>query len=145
MGKLSRTALRDHLFRIIFMSDSRKDEEPADYISMYFYCLTDDEDNFIEISEEDKDYISRKALNILEKTGEIDSKISEASKGWALHRIAKAELAILRVAVYEMLYDGDIPENVAINEAVELSKTYGEAGAPPFINGILGTIKSQAV
>ncbi len=145
MGRLSRTLLREHIFKIIFMSDQRHDEDAAEYISIYFDCLTDDDDNFIELDDKDKEYISGKVLNILEKSEEIDKMISDSSKGWALHRIARAELAILRVAVYEMLYDEDIPENVAINEAIELSKKYGESAAPSFINGILGTIKSQAV
>ena len=70
----------------------------------------------------------------------IDEKISEASKGWKLNRIAKAELAILRLAVYEALYDDDIPVPVAINEAVELAKDYGQDESYSFVNGVLSTI-----
>ena len=91
---------------------------------------------------EDRDHISDKAGKISEKQEEIDAVISKYSKGWSVSRIGKAELAILRVAVYEILFDDDIPDNVAINEAVELAKKYGEADAPAFINGILAAVKS---
>ena len=72
--------------------------------------------------------------------GRVDSMITEASKGWKLSRIGKVELNILRVAVYEMLFDETIPVGVAINEAVELAKTYGVEQSPAFVNGILSEI-----
>ena len=74
---------------------------------------------------------------------EIDEKIAGAAKGWKLERIGKSDLSILRLGVYEMLYDDDIPVGVAINEAVELAKSFGENESASFINGILGKLARQ--
>ena len=92
-----------------------------------------------EVSESERDikYIHDKADKIIERSEEIDKMIEGAAKGWSLRRIGKAELAILRVAVYEIRYDDDIPFKVAVNEALELSKKYCEPEAGAFINGIL--------
>ena len=67
--------------------------------------------------------------------------IKEISSGWKLERIGKAELAILRLAVYEMKYDEDVPFKVAINEAVELSKIYCNEDAKSFVNGLLAKVE----
>mgnify|MGYP000411737183 FL=1 len=79
----------------------------------------------IDVNEKDYEYIKNKALLVCELSDELDEKINSVSEGWPVDRIGKAELAIMRLAVYEMLYDDDIPVNVAINEAVELAKSYG--------------------
>ena len=95
-----------------------------------------------ELGESDRMYMEEKFGRIKELSGELDEKINNASRGWKTGRMGKAELAILRLAVYEMLYDDEIPVKVAINEAVELSKRYGGEDAPSFVNGILGKIAS---
>ena len=76
----------------------------------------------------------------MEHLPEIDAKIDNAAKGWSISRIGKVELSVLRLAVYEMLYDEDIPVGVAIDEAVELSKRFGQESSGPFVNGILATL-----
>ena len=76
-----------------------------------------------DVNEKDYEYIKNKALLVCELSDELDEKINSVSEGWPVDRIGKAELAIMRLAVYEMLYDDDIPVNVAINEAVELAKS----------------------
>ena len=73
----------------------------------------------------------------------FDELISEHSNGWKLDRIGKEELAILRLAIYEAKFDEEIPVGVAVNEAVELAKTYGEDGGAAFVNGILGKIVNE--
>ena len=70
-------------------------------------------------------------------------KIEEKAKGWALARIAKSDLTILRLAVYEILFDEDVPNGVAINEAVELAKLYGGDKSYRFINGVLASIVKE--
>ena len=70
---------------------------------------------------------------------EIDEKIAENAKGWKKERIARISLAIMRLCVYELLFS-DVPRAVAINEAIEIAKTYDTDDAPAFINGILNTI-----
>jgi transcription antitermination protein NusB len=74
-----------------------------------------------------------------EKLPELDELIARHSKGWALDRIAPLERSIMRVALYEALHRDDVPVEVAIDEAVELSKEYCGADAPGFVNGILGS------
>ena len=92
------------------------------------------------LEDDEKEKIASTMEKIIPLLPMIDEKISQASKGWKLNRIAKAELAILRLAVYEALYDDDIPVPVAINEAVELAKDYGQDEGYSFVNGVLSTI-----
>ena len=80
---------------------------------------------------------------VLEHAGEIDRCIRNYSKNWRLERIAKVELTVLRVAVYEMLHQSDVPLKVAINEGIELSKTFGDPKSGRFVNGILDVIARE--
>ena len=77
---------------------------------------------------------------IVEAEGSIDMILSEAATGWRLNRMGKAELAILRIAVYEICYDEEVPDKVAINEAVELAKKYGNDASYGFVNGVLAKV-----
>lgn len=86
------------------------------------------------------DYINRVVPDILDKLEVVDETIEKNLKGWTMARLAKVDRQILRVAVYEFLYKDDIPEEVSINEAVEIARLYSSDEAPKFINGILGTI-----
>lgn len=86
------------------------------------------------------DYINRVVPDILDKLDLVDETIEKNLKGWTMARLAKVDRQILRVAVYEFLYKDDIPEEVSINEAVEIARLYSSDEAPKFINGILGTI-----
>ena len=81
---------------------------------------------------------------VLENLTEIDGFIEQYSSGWKVSRFARVTLAILRLAIYEAEYAQDVPENVAINEAIELAKEYDSEDAPAFINGILGSISRRA-
>jgi N utilization substance protein B len=74
---------------------------------------------------------------------ELDELISKHSKGWALERIAPLERSIMTTALYEALYEDDVPIEVAIDEAVELAKEYCGADAPGFVNGILGAALAE--
>ena len=86
------------------------------------------------------DYINRVVPDILDKLEVVDETIEKNLKGWTMARLAKVDRQILRVAVYEFLCKDDIPEEVSINEAVEIARLYSSDEAPKFINGILGTI-----
>lgn len=90
------------------------------------------------MEEKQKDYIYGLLNKVIEHLSNIDGIIEEYSKGWKINRIANVDLAILRLALAEILYMEDIPYKVSINEAVELGKTYGSDETPAFINGILG-------
>ena len=115
---MTRSEMREHVFKLIFRVPFHDKNELREQIDYYFDDLTD-------VNEKDYEYIKNKALLVCELSDELDEKINSVSEGWPVDRIGKAELAIMRLAVYEMLYDDDIPVNVAINEAVELAKSYG--------------------
>lgn len=93
-----------------------------------------------ESKELDSNYVNLISDLVINNKEEIDSRIDRNLKGWNLTRIGKIELSILRLAVAEILYVEDIPNKVAINEAIELSKTYADSNASNFINGILGSV-----
>ena len=95
----------------------------------------------VTLSEDDniRD-IKRKVKEIIDKTEEIDKLISDNLESWDIKRVGKAEITIIRLAVYEMYYDASIDIPVAINEAVELAKVYGDDKADKFVNGVLSTI-----
>lgn len=93
-----------------------------------------------EFQGDEVDYIKRTVPDILDKLEVVDETIEKNLKGWTMARLAKVDRQILRIAVYEFLYKDDIPEEVSINEAVEIARLYSSNEAPKFINGILGTI-----
>lgn len=88
----------------------------------------------------DKEFTITTAEGVKSHILEIDNKIIEVAPEWPIEQVALIDKAILRVAIYELLFKDDIPPKVAINEAVELAKTYGGDNASKFINGVLGTI-----
>ena len=100
-------------------------------------------DDFLDIDElgSQFDYAKNIVSHILEDRDKIDGIINEVSTGWTTGRMAKTDLAILRVAVSEILYQEDVPKAVAINEAVELAKSYGTADSSKFINAILAKVE----
>lgn len=131
---MTRSEMREHVFKLIFRVPFHDKNELREQIDYYFDGLTD-------VNEKDYEYIKNKALLVCELSDDIDEKINLVSEGWPVDRIGKAELAIMRLAVYEMLYDDDIPANVAINEAVELAKSYGsDDNAASFVNGVLAKL-----
>ena len=131
---MTRSEMREHVPKLIFRVPFHDKNELREQIDYYFDDLTD-------VNEKDYEYIKNKALLVCELSDELDEKINSVSEGWPVDRIGKAELAIMRLAVYEMLYDDDIPVNVAINEAVELAKSYGsDDNAASFVNGVLAKL-----
>lgn len=88
---------------------------------------------------------SQKTLEILKHIEKIDLLISKAAPNWPVDKIAKIDLAILRLAVFELNIDKREPPKVIIDEAVEIAKTYGNEKSPSFINGVLGTILKNAI
>lgn len=130
---MRRSELREHIFRMVFGLDFTKEEEIPEQIQLYFDQLED-------VKEEDMEYIRTKAEHIVEKQEEIDDMINTYTKGWKTTRMNKVDLSILRVAVYEMRWDDDVPVGVAIDQAVELAKKYSSDEGPSFINGVLAKL-----
>lgn len=106
--------------------------------------INDNLDELIELYSENVeevcDYAKEVSSGIKEKTDEFDEIINTYSKSWKISRLPKVTVAILYVALYEMNYVDSVPENVAINEAVELAKKYASTDDASFINGILGAV-----
>ncbi|MBL7574938.1 NusB antitermination factor [Peptoniphilus asaccharolyticus DSM 20463] len=96
-------------------------------------------ENF-SFSDDEIEYINAAIPQLIDNIEEIDSVIEKNLERWSLKRLARVDRAILRIAVFEMLYRNDIPEEVSINEAIEIAKVYGSSESQKFINGILGSI-----
>lgn len=128
---------------------SRKAAREQAFILIFEKCFnTDTVDEIIETAVEVRDiqtddYVISVFRGVYENLEEIDSIISENLSNWSIDRISRVSLAILRLAVYEMKYEENIPVSVSINEAVELAKVYAAQNDAPFINGVLGTIASS--
>ena len=136
---MKRRELRECIFQLLFRVEFNGQEEMPKQLLMFVDAIKEEN----EAQEEDEAYISGKYEKIMEKLPEIDAMLEKVSRGWKLSRMGKVELTILRLAVYEMRFDEDIPEKVAINEAVELSKKFGGDDSPAFINGVLAKLTGQ--
>lgn len=132
---MSRREFRTHLFNTLYFFEFHKSEEFEKQVDAYIQEE--------EIEDKFKDEIKEKALLIVSHIESIDKKINDTAIGWKTSRMSKVDLSILRVAVYEMIFDDDVPTSVAINEAVEIAKLFGEEESPSFINGILGKISKN--
>jgi len=130
---MKRRELREHIFELLFRIEFNSTEEMPEQQRLFLEELG-------EAEPKDQEYIKEKYAKIVEKLPQIDELLNEASDGWKVSRMGKADLTILRLAVYEMQYDEDVPVGVAVNEAVELSKKFGGDESPSFINGVLGKI-----
>lgn len=127
---MSRRELREQLFKLLFRVEFNEEEE-----------MPQQEEFFLEEEEidheNDRKQLDAKFHNILEKLTDIDRELNEKVSGWDTSRMGKVDLTILRLAVYEIQYDEDIPTGVAINEAVELAKKFGQDSSASFVNGVL--------
>lgn len=130
---MSRSELREHIFKMIFGIEFSSEEQVEEQLLLYLDQLED-------VSEKDYSYMLEKAKAVVAHVSEIDQMINETSTGWKTNRMNKVDLSILRLAVYEMKMDEDVPVKVAINEAVELGKRFSGDEGPSFINGVLGKL-----
>lgn len=130
---MKRTIIRKHVFMILFRVEFHNLSELKDQEQLYL-------DKVEDITDKEREYVTDRANKIIALLPQIDAKLNENSKGWKIDRLGKVELAILRLGIYEMLFDEDIPTNVALNEAVELAKTFGGDTSPSFINGVLAKL-----
>lgn len=130
---MTRRECREHIMVMLFQIEFHAREELPVQLSYY---MEDIENK----TEDDITYMQNKFQNTIEHLAEIDSLIESVSEGWKLKRMFRVDLAIMRLAVFEMKYDEEIPVSVAINEAVEIAKKYGQDSSPSFVNGILAKV-----
>ena len=129
---MRRRAVRRNAFTLLFQLGFTDNEEEAKNI---FF-----EEAEMDLSKNEKEFILKTVNGVREHVDEIDEIINSVARKWDTKRMANVDLAILRLAVYEMKFDDETPDGVVINEAVELAKEYSSDGAPSFVNGILGKL-----
>ncbi len=135
---MTRRELREHAFLMLFRHDFYDSpDELKEQSELYI------EDTEAPMEDSEKEYLKTKVDAIFDKTDSLDEQINEVAKGWKTKRMSKVDLTIIRLALYEMIYDDDVPEKVAINEGVELAKKFGGDDSPSFVNGILAKLIRQ--
>ena len=135
---MTRSEAREHAFRILYEIQFRPDEDKREIAEIYMEVFLDE---IVESGE--RDFILREVLGTMEHVEELDQKIEGSLHGWSLKRLSKVDLAILRLALYEIEFAEDIPDKVSINEAVELAKKYSQDAAKGFINGVLANFATS--
>ena len=130
---MTRREIRELIFKMVFRVEFHNEEEIPEQLRLFM-------DTQEAASEKDRTYIEHKVQDLLDHLEEIDAIIDRSAQNWKTSRMAKVELTLIRLAVYEIRFEDDIPTGVAINEAVELAKTYGEENSASFVNGVLARI-----
>lgn len=130
---MGRSELRKHIFRMLFLIEFNGEDEMPEQAELYL-------DDIEGLSDKDRAYITAKHAKVVERIKEIDDILNTHTTGWKTSRMNKVDLSILRLAVYEMKWDDEIPVGVAINEAVELAKKYSGDEGPSFVNGVLARL-----
>ena len=126
---MRRSKVREHIFKMLF-SIGFDAADADEQIELYLEQVE-------EASEEERGYMRKKVKDIAAHEEEIDAMINEHTTGWKTGRMNKVDLSVLRLAVYEMKWDDEVPVKVAINEAVELAKNFSGDEGLAFVNGIL--------
>lgn len=129
---MTRREIREQIFSILFRIEFYPKEELPEQLQ---YISED-----LDAADPDAVYIQNKILSVADRVEEIDGMINAVARGWKTTRMGKVDLTLLRLAVYEIKFEDDIPTGVAINEAVELAKKYGTDDSSSFVNGILAKI-----
>lgn len=128
---MTRREQRETVFKLLFRVEFNVMDEMEEQAKLFVFTEELDE------NDEDVKQVIEKQKKILEKLPEIDALINEKTKGWETGRMGKIDLTLIRLAAYEIMYDDTIPAGVAINEAVELAKKYGQDSSSSFVNGVL--------
>ncbi len=134
---MNRRNARKNAFFLVFQMDFNEKEAFEEAKQLFF----DHQEEAVE--EEEKLFILKETEGTKKHLAEIDEMIDKKAKKWDTGRMSKVDLAILRLAIYEICFSEEIPTSVAINEAVELAKKFSSDEAPSFINGILGSIAAE--
>ncbi len=145
---MNRAFLRENIFRLLYLFNFHEEQDMEEQIDRYLDKMENLED--VEelkefrleqikepISEEDRGFIKKRIAEISKQVEEIDAMINHVAVGWKTERMSKVDLTILRLAYFEMKQDPEIPQLVAVDQAVELAKKYGTEDSPKFVNGIL--------
>ena len=127
---MTRREIRENVFKMLFRAEFHEVEDMKEQVALFDEELSD-------VKEDELSYMKSKCNEILSRIPEIDKAVNEVADGWKTSRMGKVDLSIIRLAVYEIKYEEEIPTKVAINEAVELAKKFGTDASSSFVNGIL--------
>lgn len=141
--KINRRQCREITLCLVFDFGFNTDEKPEELMDLYIHYFPDGDNEHITEAIKDDAYISKVYFGVAENVDTLDSIIKNHSLKWKIERMSRVSRSILRIAVYEMLYMDDIPTEVSINEAVELSKKYDEDDSYTFVNGVLGAVAAE--
>lgn len=136
---MTKKRLRENLYIMLFQTNFHKEGDLSEQMELYLEQLED-----ADATKKAKTALRKRFQKMYEKFEDIDQVIAKKAKGWEVSRLAKSDLTVLRLAVFEILYDEDVPNGVAINEAVELAKKYGTDKSYRFVNGILASVAKDA-
>ncbi|MCL2057475.1 MAG: transcription antitermination factor NusB [Oscillospiraceae bacterium] len=128
---MSRRKSREFAMQLLYQMELRVGDDRGDQLELAFL------ESETEYSQNDRAYIEDVVNGVFANLGELDAIVENNAKGWKLPRIAKIDLSILRLCIYEIRHRDDIPFIISINEAVELAKKFGTEESGAFINGIL--------
>lgn len=128
---MGRRELREQIFLLLFRVEFNELSDMPEQMKLFF------EDGEVQREPEDVAYITGKYDRVMEKLPELDGQLNEKAENWDIGRMGKVELTVLRLALYEMQHDEDVPVSVAINEAVELAKKFGQESSGAFVNAVL--------
>ena len=133
---ISRSRLRDLSLQLVYQYSFYEEEDRAEQIRLF----VSEQEN---LTEEDAELLKTRTEDIFSKIPELDVDIEARTSGWKLNRMSRVDLSIIRLALYEMRFDDEVPVKVAINEAVELAKLYGGENSPQFVNGVLAKLLKE--
>ncbi|MBR1884759.1 MAG: transcription antitermination factor NusB [Clostridia bacterium] len=132
---MGRKKARENAFKCVFALGFENEYNLDNLLS----SLSDGQD----ILEDEKEYIVNTFMGTYNNLKEIDEIILSNLKGWTIDRISKVDLAVLRLAIYEIKYDKNVPYKVSVNEAVEIAKAYGDDKSQSFVNGLLAKVEKN--
>ena len=130
----TRRRAREYALQMLFQWDITRDD--VDQILLHFWDSSEEPSNVVEFANQ----LVRRTVSDVER---IDTLIQKHAEHWRLDRMAVVDRNILRLAAQEFLYNDDTPKNVVINEALEIARRYSSGESPPFINGILDSIRKE--
>jgi N utilization substance protein B len=123
---------RELALQMLYALDSNSSVGPREMLQMFR------EEH--QVSDRLRLFAEELVQGVLQRRQEIDAAIKARSKNWSLNRMPKVDLNIMRLATYELMFRGDIPKKVSINEAIEIARRFGDKDSPAFVNGILDEI-----
>ena len=135
---MGRREQREQIFKLLFRVEFNAPEEMTQQRDLFLEQIKlPTQEEGMAAKEKDIVYISEKFAQIQDRLPQIDGMINDKAEGWSVSRMGKVEVTLLRLGAYEILYDQDVPDSVAINEAVELAKKYGQDNSGAFVNAVL--------